>query len=323
LIAAQFVNTRNYFGLAVAKQRAMRKLALLSLASLALTACPPEERDRPPNGERKKLAFYFDRYSDVAALAEGTTATIRAGYASGMLVFSSSDPAVLDVQASGAVAAVAPGTAKIIASSQGVEVDRIAIQVMRPDHVEFARGDSSGPPRPLALVAPGWVQSLTLVRSAGETVLWGDGGVTFSTDGVATQTGPNYSWLSGDGSLLFVTAAGVGEGRFIATAVGGAAGEFRLRGVADDEIDEVVELGRGPAGGNQNEVAIRLDLQAKSGGAVVGGVSCDWTVAGAHVGLDSVEPDGHLTTDLWGPRGNLFVATCHVGNIAPTFTITP
>src|SRR5262245_30487331 len=110
----------------------MRKLVLLSMASLALTACPPEDDFRqPPNGERGKLTFSFEGYGEVEALAEGTTATVRASYPSGMLTFASSDAAVLEVQASGAVSAVSPGTARIIASSQGVEVDRIAIQVMR------------------------------------------------------------------------------------------------------------------------------------------------------------------------------------------------
>jgi hypothetical protein len=284
-----------------------------------LTACPPEKR---PNGERGKLLFTFDGNDLIliGPLAEGSYTTVRAGDST--LVFSSSDPTVLEVGASGSAQAVAPGSAEVIASQNGVEVDRIAITVMRPDRVEIVAAYQGG--APYALLAPGFAQAIRVTRSAGDTALFGSGGWDVVALGSAVgTTGGAWSWLDdGRGDVYFI-AATPGDGTVTATTAGGASAIYALRGVTEADVDEVVELSREAAGGNQQDATVRLNLVAKSGGVPIGGVHCGWTVSGGYVGLDSIEPDGTLDTDISAPRGSSAVATCSVGNIAPAFSITP
>jgi hypothetical protein len=287
------------------------------LLALVLGGCPPEDT---PNGEEGRVLFVGPGVNGGFA-ADGAHGQMQVELISEPVTFSSSDPSVVAIAPDGRMTSGSPGTATIsVATSEG-EVDRIGVQVERPTRIEIEDIDRSDT---IDQLFAGFTYRVGLVRYDEQGYeLGGTGGYAMTSDGALTARPPiteieGSTWRN-NLDVVIVRGASSGTGTLTVSASGVTATRtFRI--VTAEEIDDLRSLWVERAGGGPDSVAIRMYVQARAGGAPVGGATCQWEVVGAEIGLDEAQPDGTLLTDFWA-GGESFSATCTIGSVRRTFDV--
>jgi hypothetical protein len=297
-------------------------LSIIILSALALTGCPPEDAGTDL-GESGVLRFSYHAYSYVLGnrLATGSSAQLDVD-TDDPVAFSSAVPAIVEITPQGVVTAVAPGSAHAIASDEGGdELDRIEVTVADATEITIEDGYSSGAVE-IPAIFPGFEYRVGLRRSDALGTLIGMGGFEVtSTEGLAVRTArDDEEDFRHAGNTFVVSGSTPGtEMLTVGSASATATQAFRIAGA--DEID-AVEVHTSPwrSGGGPDNVAVRIGVQASSGGQIVAGAPCVWTVEGATIGLDGVMPGGEVSTDFWTSEPS-FSATCTIGSASRTFDV--